>query len=33
MTTNFYYTVDIWRVDDQGIPHRVISHRFLHQVD
>ncbi len=29
----FFYTVDLWRVDGAGIPRRLISHRFLHQVE
>ena len=29
----FFCTVDLWRVDGEGIPRRLISHRFLHQVE
>jgi hypothetical protein len=31
--TGFFYRVDLWRVDGAGISQRLISHRFLHQVD
>jgi hypothetical protein len=31
--TDFYYTVDIWRVDDQGMLRRLVHERFLHQVE
>ena len=31
--TGFFYTVDLWRVDEQGIVQRLVSQRFLHQVD
>lgn len=31
--TDFYYTVDIWRLDDQGMLRRLVHERFLHQVE
>ena len=31
--TEFYYTVDIWRVDDQGMLQRLVHERLLHQVE
>ena len=30
---DFYYTVDIWRVDDEGMLRRLAHQRFLHQVE
>ena len=29
--TGFFYNVDLWRLDEEGLPRRVASQRFLHQ--
>ncbi len=29
--TGFFYNVDLWRLDEEGLPRRVASHRFLHR--
>lgn len=29
----FFYTVDLWRIDESRLMHRVVNHRFLHQVE
>ncbi|HWN18417.1 MAG TPA: hypothetical protein VNO19_05820 [Gemmatimonadales bacterium] len=31
--SGFFYTVHLWRTDGEGIARRLISHRFLHQVE
>ena len=31
--TGFFYTVDLWRFDEQGMLRRLVSQRFLHQVE
>jgi len=31
--SGFFYTVGLWRVDGEGVPHQVVSQRFQHQVE
>jgi hypothetical protein len=33
LRSGFFYNVDLWRIDEEGLPRRVVSQRFLHQVE